>query len=86
MGSFAAANVRQFHRQDGKGYAFLTAMLKQLNRLNPQVAARIITPLIQFAKFDAGRQAKMKACLQELLAMPELSRDLYEKVSRALED
>ncbi|QNV05744.1 aminopeptidase N [Shewanella algae] len=86
VGSFAAANVRQFHRRDGKGYAFLTAMLKQLNRLNPQVAARIITPLIQFAKFDAGRQAKMKACLQELLAMPELSRDLYEKVSRALED
>ncbi|MGL5358717.1 MAG: aminopeptidase N C-terminal domain-containing protein, partial [Shewanella sp.] len=44
----------------------------------------MVTPLIQFKKFDAGRQAQIKACLAQLLALPELSKDLYEKVAKAL--
>ncbi len=84
IGSFAAGNIYQFHRADGKGYEFLTECLISLNKLNPQVAARMVTPLIQFSKFDAARQAKIKACLTRLLALPELSKDLFEKVSKAL--
>lgn len=84
IGSFAAGNVYQFHRMDGKGYAFLTECLITLNQLNPQVAARMVTPLIQFGKFDKSRQLQMKACLTQLLALPELSKDMYEKVSKAL--
>ncbi|MCL1078485.1 aminopeptidase N [Parashewanella spongiae] len=84
LGTFAAANIEQFHRADGRGYEFITETLKLLNGVNPQVAARIITPLIQFSKFDELRQAKIKHCLQGLLDLPNLSKDLYEKVSRAL--
>ncbi|QYK06826.1 aminopeptidase N [Shewanella zhangzhouensis] len=84
IGCFAANNPVQFHREDGEGYRLLTRYLKQLNGVNPQVAARIITPLIQFGKFDEVRKQNMKACLEQLIALPELSRDLYEKVSRAL--
>lgn len=84
IGSFAAGNIYQFHRADGKGYAFLTECLITLNKLNPQVAARMVTPLIQFGKFDKARQSQIKACLGQLLALPELSKDMYEKVSKAL--
>ncbi|QSX35726.1 aminopeptidase N [Shewanella sedimentimangrovi] len=84
IGSFAAGNPAQFHRPDGRGYELLTGYLIKLNSANPQLAARIVTPLIQFAKFDAVRQEKMKASLGQLLAMPDLSRDLFEKVSKAL--
>ncbi|NMH64196.1 aminopeptidase N [Shewanella salipaludis] len=84
IGSFAAANTYQFHRMDAKGYEFITDCLVELNSLNPQVAARIITPLIQLGKFDSARQASMRACLQRLLALPDLSKDLFEKVSKAL--
>ncbi|MGI2216711.1 aminopeptidase N [Shewanella baltica] len=84
VGSFAAGNIYQFHRQDGKGYAFLTECLITLNKLNPQVAARMVTPLIQFHKFDLERQTLIKACLGQLLALPDLSKDMYEKVSKAL--
>ncbi|MGB0894900.1 MAG: aminopeptidase N [Parashewanella sp.] len=84
IGTFAAANIEQFHRQDGKGYEFITDMLIRLNSVNPQVAARIITPLIQFSKFDEARQNKIKQCLQKLMDLPDLSKDLFEKVSRAL--
>lgn len=84
IGNFAAANLYQFHRADGQGYQFLTECLLTLNQLNPQVAARMVTPLIQFKKLDEGRQGKIKACLAQLLALPELSKDVYEKVAKAL--
>lgn len=84
IGSFAAGNIYQFHRADGKGYAYLTECLITLNQLNPQVAARMVTPLIQFRKFDVGRQTQIKACLAQLLALADLSKDMYEKVSKAL--
>lgn len=84
IGSFAAGNIYQFHRADGQGYEFLTECLINLNQLNPQVAARMVTPLIQFSKFDETRQSKIKACLTRLLDLPGLSKDLFEKVSKAL--
>ncbi len=84
IGSFAAGNTYQFHKADGSGYQYLTECLIKLNGTNPQIASRLVTPLIQFAKFDQERQHKMKACLQELLALETLSKDLYEKVSKAL--
>lgn len=84
IGAFAAANTYQFHRADGEGYRYLTKILVKLNKSNPQVASRMITPLIQFAKFDATRQELMKQCLQELKNLPDLSKDLYEKVTKSL--
>ncbi|WP_299806285.1 aminopeptidase N [uncultured Shewanella sp.] len=84
IGAFAAGNTFEFHRNDGAGYRFLTDAIIKLNILNPQVAARIITPLIQFKKFDIHRQELMKAELQRILAVEDLSKDLYEKVTKAL--
>ncbi|MCJ8305212.1 aminopeptidase N [Shewanella sp.] len=84
VAAFAAGNLVQFHHIEGKGYDFLTDAIIKLNKVNPQVAARIITPLIQFKKFDLTRQAMMKACLERILGLPDLSKDLFEKVSKAL--
>ena len=50
IGSFSAANPVHFHAQDGSGYRFLGEILRQLNGINPQVAARMVTPLIQFQR------------------------------------
>ncbi|PMG41454.1 aminopeptidase N [Shewanella sp. 10N.286.52.B9] len=85
IGFFVAANTYQFHDASGKGYQYLTDVLIKLNELNPQIAARMITPLIQFSKFDENRQQLMKASLQRLKALPNLSKDLFEKVEKALE-
>lgn len=84
IGAFAAGNLAQFHRLDGKGYDYLTEQLIELNRVNPQVAARLITSLIQFAKFDVTRQLMIKNCLLKLKVLPDLSKDLYEKITKAL--
>jgi aminopeptidase N len=84
IGTFAMGNTYQFHKIDGTGYQYLTQILIKLNDINPQLASRMVTPLIQFAKFDLKRQAQIRACLNELLALPNLSKDVYEKVSKAL--
>lgn len=84
-GAFAMQNPLQFHRTDGKGYLLLTQILQKLDRINPQLTARLVTPLLSWKRFDPNRQQLMQNQLQQLLALPELSNDLYEKVSRSLQ-
>ncbi|MGL5814648.1 MAG: aminopeptidase N [Aeromonas sp.] len=84
VGSFAMNNQVQFHAPDGSGYRFLTDLLIELNEVNPQVASRLITPLIQFKRLDEGRKALIRAELSRLAALDGLARDLFEKVSKAL--
>ena len=81
---FAMANPTAFHNKDGSGYEFLTDKIIELNALNPQVASRLVKPLIDWKKYDATRQEKMKQCLQKIKAVPELSRDVFEIVDRSL--
>ncbi|MGY6036989.1 aminopeptidase N [Aeromonas sp. AE23HZ002T15] len=83
VGSFAY-NQAQFHAVDGSGYRFLIDLMIELNEVNPQVASRLITPLIQFKRLDAGRQTLIRAELSRLAALDGLARDLFEKVSKAL--
>lgn len=86
VGSFAMANPECFHAQDGSGYEFLTDILIELNDSNPHVAARIMTPMISLNNFDEGRRAKIKACFARLMALPNLSTSIYEKIDKALND
>ena len=73
-----------FHSTDGRGYQFLAEQVKQLDAINPQVASRLITPLIQFKGFDKERQALMKSELVTLRKEANLSKDLIEKLDAAI--
>ena len=85
MGSFANHNLKAFHHISGSGYRFLTDVLIRLNESNPQVAARLIEPLIRFSRFDAQRQTLMKRALERLSIVENLSKDLFEKIEKALQ-
>ncbi|MBV7415153.1 aminopeptidase N [Aeromonas sp. sif2433] len=85
VGSFAMNNQVQFHAIDGSGYRFLTDLLIELNEVNPQVASRLITPLIQFKRLDEVRKGLIRAELLRLFKLDGLARDLFEKVSKALQ-
>ena len=50
VGAFAQNRVN-FHRLDGKGYALLADVVIELNRLNPEIAALLITPFNPLAAF-----------------------------------
>jgi aminopeptidase N len=84
IGAFAQGNPTGFHRADGAGYAFVADQLLALDRLNPQVAARMMTPFGRWRRYDAGRQDLMKAQLERILAAPNLSRDSFEIASKSL--
>ncbi|MGH8704544.1 MAG: DUF3458 domain-containing protein, partial [Burkholderiales bacterium] len=81
--SFAANHVR-FHRADGAGYAFIAEQVLALDRLNPQVAARMARGFDRWRRFDAGRQAHARAALERIRDADGLSRDVSEIVSKAL--
>ncbi|HIF5589279.1 aminopeptidase N [Vibrio parahaemolyticus] len=86
IGSFLAANPVRFHDKSGSGYQFAGEILRQLNDSNPQVASRMIDPLLKLRKYDEARQAMIRAELEKLKAMDNLAKDLFEKVTKALDE
>ncbi|MFS8172659.1 aminopeptidase N [Vreelandella titanicae] len=82
VGAFAQNRVN-FHRLDGQGYQLLTDVVIELNRLNPEIAARLITPLTRWQRFDETRQALMRSELERIKQQP-LSSNVYEVVEKAL--
>lgn len=77
-------NMVQFHRADGAGYRLMADMISYLNTKNPQVAARLVTPLTQWRRYDEKRQRHMKGILEALHKLPNLASDLDEKISQSL--
>ena len=83
IGAFGA-NQRAFNAADGSGYRFLAEQLIQLDKLNPQTAAKLLPPLGRWRRFDATRSAAMREALERIVATPGLSRDLFEQASKSL--
>jgi aminopeptidase N len=81
---FAAGNPLRFHAPDGRGYAFVADQILALDPLNPQVAARFASAFNAWRRFDAPRQALMRAQLERVSARRGLSKDVSEIVERAL--
>ncbi|MGE0081100.1 MAG: aminopeptidase N, partial [Thiohalomonadaceae bacterium] len=84
IGAFCQRNPARFHDARGEGYALLAEHVLALDELNPQIAALLASPFTQWRRFDANRQALMRAQLERLLAKPGLSRDVYEIASKSL--
>jgi aminopeptidase N len=83
VGAFSA-NQRAFHQADGAGYRFLADAILQVDKLNPQVAAKQVPPLGRWGRFDEDRAGKMRAELQRIVDTPGLSKDVFEQASKSL--
>lgn len=81
---FGSNNPYYFHQADGKGYKLITDAVLRLNDSNPQVAARIVKPLINFKRYDEHRQSLMRMELERIQKAPRLSPDLYEIITKSL--
>ena len=82
-GTFGA-NHWAFHSPDGRGYAFLADMILAADKLNPQVAARLVTPFGKWRRFEPNRSALMRQSIARIAAAPGLSKDVYEQASKIL--
>lgn len=84
--AFAMNNPVCFHAPDGRGYEFLKEAVIDLNDINPQIAARLLNPFRQWKRFTPDRQEKMQAALKDIAANKNLSPNVYEIVSKSLDD
>jgi aminopeptidase N len=82
-GTFGA-NHWAFHSADGRGYGFLADMIIAADKLNPQIAARLVPPFGRWRRFEPKRSAMMRAALERIAATPGLSKDVYEQVTKSL--
>ena len=86
IGQFCRNNPINFHAKDGSGYQFLVEQIIVLNRLNPQVASRMLGAFNSWRQYDEGRQNLMKKALKQIASQDNLSPDVYEVVTKYLAD
>jgi aminopeptidase N len=84
IGAFAGQNLPAFHAEDGSGYRFLAQQVCRLDDSNPQIAARLVSPLTRWRKFAPVHSDQMKAALETVNEKDGLSRDVYEVVHKSL--
>ncbi len=82
--AFAFANPVHFHAKDGSGYDLLKDAVIRLNKINPQIAARLLTSMREWRRYTDDRQAMMRETLSEILRIEDISPDIFEIVSKSL--
>ena len=83
VGAFAFGNPFAFHQPDGSGYDFLADFIIELDALNPQVAARMVSAFNVAPRLAEQYQRRVKASLGRISAAPS-SKDVLEIVSKCL--
>ena len=84
VGVFSQGNPVRFNEASGAGYRFLTDQILRLNAINPQIAARMLTPFTRWRRYDAARQELMKKELARILDEPGLARDVHELAEKSV--
>ena len=79
-----AGNPKAFHAADGSGYCLIADVIIALDPINPQTAARFVSPLGRWRRIEPGRAALMKEQLERIAKVEGLSRDTFEQVTRSL--
>ncbi|MDX8388780.1 MAG: aminopeptidase N [Ghiorsea sp.] len=84
IGSFAMRNPVAFHAEDGSGYQFVAEQVIALDKLNPQVASRMVRALMNWKRLEPTRSGLMRVQLQRIADTKGLSGDVFEIVSKSL--
>ena len=79
-------NIPHFHAEDGSGYRFIADKVMEIDRFNPQVAARLVQAFNICNKLEANRKAVMTKELQRINAQEGLSKDVGEIVGKILNE
>jgi aminopeptidase N len=84
VGSFAGGNQTQFNRADGAGYEFLAGFVIDLDRRNPQTAARLLVSFRSWRALEPKRRALAERALRRVAEVADLSTDTRDIVTRTL--
>jgi aminopeptidase N len=81
---FGAHNQVRFHDPDGKAYRFLADRIMAIDERNPQLSARLVSIFNGWKLYEPTLKGLMKAELERIIAKPNLSKNVFEIVSKAL--
>jgi aminopeptidase N len=84
--TFAMANPAGFHRADAAGYVFWADRVLELDGINPQVASRLARTMDRWKKLAEPYKSAAREAIARVAAKADLSNDVREIVTRALED
>ncbi len=84
IGSFCNMNHVRFHDSSGEGYRFLAEQIIRLDSINPQVAARLVSPFTTWKRYEKKRQALIYEQLKYISQKQGLSNDVGEIVLKSL--
>jgi aminopeptidase N len=84
VGTFAMSNPTQFARADGAGFRFVADFVTEVDKINPQVAARVLTGFRIWPMLENGRREAAKAALTGLASSGTLSRNTADILTRML--
>jgi aminopeptidase N len=84
IGSFTR-NYLFFHANDGSGYRFVAEKIIAIDLFNPQIASGLAGAFKSFKKMKASQQDQMREVLEGVLATENLSKNVYEIVSKIVE-
>jgi aminopeptidase N len=85
IGTFAASNPVNFNRPDGRGYEFVAKRVLELDRFNPQIAARLLSAFRSWKMLEPQRRRLAKKTLGTIAKTKPLSPDVLEIVGKMLE-
>ena len=84
IGVFCQKNFAEFHRADGESYKFLVNQVINIQSFNSQLAARLISPLLYWDRFDEKRQAMMLDCLKTIANTDRIADGVMEPVRNSI--
>lgn len=79
-------NKVQFHHKSGRGYQLIAEKIREYDAMNPQVASRLASLFKDYKKLDNARFELMKTELERTLNHQGLSKNVYEIISKTLND
>ena len=85
IGMFSIGNPSQFNKADGSGYRFLAKQVLALDKINPQIAARLLNAFRSWRSLESKRRKLAEAALNTIVDRPGISNDVYEIASKMVE-
>jgi len=86
ISTYCHANPAAFHRADASGYVFWSERVMEIDAINPQVAARLARALDRWRNLAQPYQHAAAEALKRIAAKTDLSKDVREVVTRALQE
>ncbi len=84
VSAFATGNPLAFHDAGGSGFAFVADQALAMDKVNPQVAARLFGAFESWRRFAPAIAGAMKSEIERVARTEGLSKNLFEIATRAL--